>query len=225
MKNPPYVKPGEGFTKTWRVQNAGSCTWTPNYLLKYAYGNVQAARMNGTSIKIPGNVLPGQTVDLSVALIAPMEPLTYQGFWQMENGLGQQFGQAIWVAITTFSDQTNPAATPLPQPTGNYCVVTTVAPIKAITVHGSFDAVWTVKNISGSDWSMDSVDYRYISGTEMHETPVYDLPQTVKDGDTIKIIVDMIAPATPNVYNASWAIVAGNRTLCVMNVSVNVIAK
>jgi hypothetical protein len=101
MKNPPYVNPGEAFVKTWRIQNTGSCAWTPNYRLVYAYGNVTAAQMGGQPINIPVDVAPGATIDLSVALTAPTDPLIYQGFWQVQNDKGNLFGQAIWVAITT----------------------------------------------------------------------------------------------------------------------------
>ena len=221
MKNPPFVKPGDGFVKTWRVQNTGTCTWTPKYRLVYAYGNVAGAQMNGQPVNIIGNVLPGQTIDLSVTLIAPQEALTYQGFWQIENIDGRRFGQTIWVGITTQSEAETPPST-LQPPSGNYCQVTLTAPRDSVTVKSSFDAVWTVKNISGADWSSDSFDYKYISGTEMHEKAVYDFAQTVKDGESIKIIVDMLAPPTPGIYNTRWAIVSGGKTLCILAVSVTV---
>ncbi len=220
MKNPPYVKPGEGFVKTWRVQNAGTCAWTPDYQLFYAYGNVTAAQMGGQPLNIPGNVAPGQSIDLSVTLIAPNEPLTYQGFWQIKNAEGKRFGQTIWVGITTLADQANPAATG--QPTGNYCVVTITAPLSLITVGSDFDAVWTVRNISGEDWFTNSVDYKFISGTEMHQKAFYDFPQTIKDGESGKIIVDMLAPSEPGIYSTTWAIVSGNRTFCVLYMTVTV---
>jgi polar amino acid transport system substrate-binding protein len=224
MKTPPYIKPGDRFVKTWRVENTGTCTWTPDYQLVYAYGNLEAAEMSGQPLNIPGNVAPGQLVDLSVTLIAPQEPLTYQGFWQMKNTGGWRFGQTVWVGISTLSDQDNPPSTAQP-PSGNYCAVTLTAPLKSIPVHGSFDTVWTVKNISAEDWALDSVDYKFISGTEMHEYAVYDFTQTIKAGESAKIIVDMVAPATPGIYNTKWAIVAGSRTLCFMSVSVTVIPK
>jgi ABC-type amino acid transport substrate-binding protein len=221
MKNPPFIKPGEGFTKVWRIQNTGTCTWTPSYHLVYAYGNVSAAQMGGQIVTIPQNVGPGQLVDLSVNLVAPTEPLTYQGFWQMENDTGRRFGQAIWVAITTKANVTIPVATS--QPSGNSCRVTGVTPSEPIKANSSFDTIWTVKNASGEVWSADSVDYKYISGMAMHEKAAYDFKQTINDGESGKIIVDMIAPAAPGVYSATWAIVSGNKTLCTLGVTVTVI--
>jgi ABC-type amino acid transport substrate-binding protein len=224
MKTPPYIKSGTGFVKTWRVQNTGTCTWTTHYRLVYAYGNVAAAQMTGQPLNLPGNVLPGQSVDLSVTLIAPTQLQSYQGFWQLENANGGTFGQTIWVGITTISDSATPNATLLP-PLANYCQVTLTGPKAPVVVHSSFDAVWTVTNTSGSNWNIDSVDYRFISGTAMHEHALYDFTETIKDGESGKIIVDMIAPPTVGIYNTQWAIVSGSKTLCILNVSVTVIAK
>jgi hypothetical protein len=225
MKNPPFVNPGEVFVKTWRVQNTGSCTWTPNYRLVYAYGNVTAAQMGGQPINIPGNVASGQTIDLSVALTAPINPLTYQGFWQVQNDKGNLFGQAIWVAITTATVTTanTPAATV--QPSGDTCVATVTAPNNPIIVLSNFDTVWTVKNISGEDWLPSSVDYKFISGTKMHQKDAYDFTQTIKNGESGKIVVGMIAPGETGAYSTNWAIVSGGRTLCLLTVTVTVTPK
>ena len=223
MKNPPFVTPEEGFVKIWRIENTGTCTWTPNYRLMYAYGNTAAAKMNGQPLNIPANVAPGQTVDLSITLIAPKEPLTYQGFWQIENEKGVRFGQTIWVDISTLADQDNPIATG--QPSGNYCVVAVTAPRNSITVLSDFDAVWTVRNISGNNWRTDSVDYKFISGTKMHEKDGYDFTQTINNGESGKIIVDMLAPEEPGIYTTTWAIVSGSRTLCVLYMTVTVTPK
>ncbi len=220
MKNPPFIKPGNGFAKVWRVQNTGTCTWTPSYRLVYAYGNVDAAHMNGQPVNISGNVTSGQIVDLTVNLIAPKEPLTYQGFWQMENANGGRFGQTIWVAITTLADVENPVATG--QPSGNFCVVSKKAPTSSVKVNSKFDAIWMVKNLSGKNWTSDSVDYKFISGTEMHEKDVYDFNQTINDGESGKIIVDMVAPSSPGIYDTKWAIVSGNKSLCILYMTVSV---
>jgi hypothetical protein len=224
MKTPPYIKPGTEFVKTWRIQNVGTCNWTPSYQLVYAYGNVNAAKMNGQPVRIPKIVTPGQVIDLSVTLIAPQKLLTYQGFWQMENAEARRFGQSVWVGISTLADPVNPPST-LQPPAGNYCRVTLTAPLNSVIVSSPFDSVWTVENTSGSDWAPDSVDYKFISGTQMHDHALYDFNQTVKTGEKVKIIVDMVAPARPGIYNTRWAIVESNNTLCTLTVSVTVVAK
>jgi ABC-type amino acid transport substrate-binding protein len=223
MKNPPFVNPGETFVKTWKVQNTGSCTWTPNYRLVYAYGNVTAAQMGGLPINIPANVVPGQSVDLSVTLTAPTAPLTYQGFWQVQNDKGNLFGQAIWVGITTQVNANTPVATV--QASGDLCTTTLTSPQNPIRVLKNFDTVWTVANISGEDWKSDSVDYKFISGTRMHQKAAYDFTQTIKDGDSGEIVVGMIAPSEPGVYDSTWAIVSGSRTLCILYMTVTVTAE
>src|SRR5512143_2041167 len=60
--------PGETFTKTWRLQNAGTCGWTTDTKLVFVSG----AQMSGPSAAaLPGYVAPGQMVDVSVTLTAP----------------------------------------------------------------------------------------------------------------------------------------------------------
>jgi hypothetical protein len=142
----------------------------------------------------------------------------------MENATGGRFGQTIWVGVTTLSDLETPVLTAQP-PSGNYCQITLTSPKTSITVSGAFDAIWTVKNISKSDWSMESVDYKFISGTDMHEKAVYNFSETIKAGESGKIIVDMVAPTKPGIYNAKWAIVSGSKTICFLTTSVTVIAK
>jgi hypothetical protein len=96
------LAPGEAFTKTWRLENAGSCAWTIGYLLYFESGDA----MGGPSSKelTSVTVLPGETVDVSVDLIAPQETGTYQGNWMLRNVKGEGFGvgeysKPFWVKI------------------------------------------------------------------------------------------------------------------------------
>ncbi len=111
MAAPPVLKPGQGFVKSWRVRNSGTCAWDSSYRLEYARGNVPAARMQGQPVSIVGTVPAGGTYDLKVNLIAPQKPGTYQGFWNMVNGKGQAFGQRIWAGIKVPAP---PRPTPIP---------------------------------------------------------------------------------------------------------------
>jgi len=112
MTAPPIFGPGQSFTKSWRVRNSGNCAWPAGYQLAYSYGNVAGAQMGGSAISIGREVAPGATVDLSVNLVAPTTPGTYQGFWTLRGAGGVAFGQVIWVGITVPG-----APTPVPPPT------------------------------------------------------------------------------------------------------------
>jgi hypothetical protein len=41
----PTVQPGTAFTRSWRVQNSGTCTWGTNYFLVFNHGNNLLAQM------------------------------------------------------------------------------------------------------------------------------------------------------------------------------------
>jgi len=75
--------PGASFTKTWRLQNAGTCTWS-GYSLVFDSGD----QMNGTSPTAIGNVSLGQEVDVSVTLTAPAAAGSYRGYWRIRNASG-----------------------------------------------------------------------------------------------------------------------------------------
>jgi ABC-type amino acid transport substrate-binding protein/heat shock protein HslJ len=131
MAAPPEMKPGQAFTKGWRVQNTGTCTWDSSYELVYAGGNDPAAGMGGQPVAIEGEVAPGSTYDIEVDLVAPLRPGTYQGFWQMANGTGQApsagsgqaFGERLPAGITVLA---GPTATPAPTQTPAPGIIFTV---------------------------------------------------------------------------------------------------
>jgi len=76
------------FTKTWRLKNIGSCSWTPSYALVFTGGD----SMSGPAAQgLVGNVNPGQTVDISVSLTSPSGNGTYKGNWGLRNAAGVIF--------------------------------------------------------------------------------------------------------------------------------------
>jgi hypothetical protein len=80
--------PNAPFTKTWRMKNVGTCTWTTAYSLVFISGD----RMGGSDSLFPTTVVPGQTVDLGVNLTAPSLAGSYRGYWQFKNASGALFG-------------------------------------------------------------------------------------------------------------------------------------
>jgi len=74
---------GDAFTKTWRLKNIGTCTWS-GYALVFDSGDA----MSGVSPISIGAVAPGQEVDLSANLKAPASNGTYRGYWRIRNATG-----------------------------------------------------------------------------------------------------------------------------------------
>ena len=96
------LEPGEKFTKTWRLQNSGTCPWTIGYLLYFESGDSLGAP---ASMDLTSEVIePGDIIDVSVDLVAPFETGTYQGNWKLRNVKGEGFGigelsKPFWVKI------------------------------------------------------------------------------------------------------------------------------
>lgn len=95
--------PGESFIKTWRLKNAGTCTWTTAYALVFASGEQMSAN---SPTNLPAEVKPGQEADLSVQFKAPGTPGTYRSDWALSNASGTRIGlkdkpdATFWVNIT-----------------------------------------------------------------------------------------------------------------------------
>jgi hypothetical protein len=81
---------GTPFTKIWRVQNVGTCTWTTSYKLVFAGGDIMGA--SASAFNLPTSVAPGGTIDLSVNLTAPITTGEYNGYWKLRNASGTDFG-------------------------------------------------------------------------------------------------------------------------------------
>jgi hypothetical protein len=84
--------PGQDFTKTWRIINGGSCTWTMQYKYSYYSGNPMGAHQENRLIT---EVQPGQAVDISVPFVAPFTPGEYVSNWLMQDEVGHYFGMGM----------------------------------------------------------------------------------------------------------------------------------
>lgn len=142
-----YFQPNTAFTKTWRLKNVGSCTWT-NYSLIFDSGE----KMSGPdSALIPASIAPGQTVDITVNLQAPVNAGTYRGYWKLKNSTGVPFGiggyaaKSFWVEIRVAGTPVTPV-TPVPvTPSTPVTPVTPATPISGT----SYDFV---SNVCAAKW-------------------------------------------------------------------------
>ncbi len=103
------VKSGASFTKTWRLQNDGSCTWNPDYRLVFVSGESMSAP-NAVQFS-NSSIAPNGTVDVSVNLKAPVSAGTYRGYFKLRASDGSTFGigdkadVSFWVEIVVENEE------------------------------------------------------------------------------------------------------------------------
>lgn len=82
------MTPGQEFVKTWKIKNAGICTWGAGYKVIYAGYTDQ---MSGQPQPITGVIGPGQEVQISVQFKAPAKVGEYVSAWTLANANGRLF--------------------------------------------------------------------------------------------------------------------------------------
>lgn len=132
-------RPGEAFTKTWRVRNTGTCTWGAGYSLAYTSGDIMSGEFNNPI----GPISPGELADITVDLVAPARGGEQIGYWQFQNASGKPFGVGynggypFWVKINVAFFNPNPQPTvemivpalpTLPAPTPSSFILPTPTP-------------------------------------------------------------------------------------------------
>lgn len=115
---------GQSFTKTWRIKNSGSCSWTTAYKIYFVSGNAMSA---AASTAFPKTVNPGETVDLSVSMVAPANTGSFQGNWMLSApngsvfGVGSGGGVPLFVKISVINTPGPVDASTVYDFVGNYC--------------------------------------------------------------------------------------------------------
>lgn len=96
--NTPFAA-SEPFTKTWRIANNGTCAWNANYSLVFSNGEQMDAPASTPLAYTP----PGETLDISVDLMAPTRNGAFVGNFELRNDKGEaipvDYGKYIWVTI------------------------------------------------------------------------------------------------------------------------------
>jgi hypothetical protein len=200
----------QSFVKTWRIKNAGSCTWSSSYKFVFVTGMQMSST---TVVSLSKTVSPGNTVDISVNMTAPSVLGIYTSYWKMKNASGQVFGSGtgtmpMWVKINVNS-LAAPTATPTATLSAKVCNWASV--VKDITVpdgtvfYGGdkFVKTWRLKNIGTCTWT---TGYKliYDSGNQMNGPSEVSLPKSVAPGATVDITVNLQAPNYPSNYIGYW---------------------
>jgi murein DD-endopeptidase MepM/ murein hydrolase activator NlpD len=183
--------PAAAFTKTWRLKNLGPCVWTTSYRLVYFAGEQMGAP---SASFLPQSVAVGETIDISLNMIAPNVAGSHQGYWMFMNASGQNFGtgpeanQPWLVDITVSGPTLPPSLTPtFPPPSETPGPTSTPSPdpsTPTVTESGPFNSPTPTPPSGGatdtpspaptipSDWltflnSTYSFQFRYPSGSQI----------------------------------------------------------
>ncbi len=193
------MAPNFAFTKTWRLKNVGTCTWTTSYRVDFDSGNPMSAVF---PVNLPNSVAPGQTVDVSVNLVAPATSGSYQGNWKLKNASGTAFGigssasQPFWVKIAVGA------------PGSCTDKVTFVSDVSvpdntSFAPNTSFTKTWRLKNSGTCNWTPDYVT-TFVSGDPMSAVFPVKLPTSVAPGGEVDVSVNMVSPSANGTYKGSW---------------------
>lgn len=120
IKDGTAMTPGETFTKTWQVQNTGTCAWDVGFKFTLVGGDA----MGGVILTLSKVVGPGDQVELSVPMTAPNKTGTVTGTWRMSTTDGTYFGDTLTVVInigaataTATATGATPTSSETPTPT------------------------------------------------------------------------------------------------------------
>ena len=210
------------FLKTWRLKNNGTCTWDGRYHLIHAGGPTLDAVVR--QVALPAIVAPGETVDVSVQMKAPVAPGTYQSNWLLESPQGARFGVgrssgAVWVKIQVPGSQ--PTPTPTSTPTTTAACTNAAAFIADISIPddseipagASFIKTWRIRNSGTCTWDgrykLAHVD-GHLLGAVLGQMA---LPASVAPGQTIDLSVQLTAPAAAGSYRGDWKLVTPQNNL------------
>ena len=110
---------GQKFTKTWKLQNVGKCTWT-GYTIAFVSGD----RMSAPEDAPVPETEAGQPVDVSIDLVAPSADGTYLGNFELRNADGKTLPigteSVFWVKIVVGEgESSNAQGTPIVSQSGN----------------------------------------------------------------------------------------------------------
>jgi hypothetical protein len=215
--------PNAPFTKTWRLMNVGTCTWTTSYTLVFFSGN----QMGAPEINpLPSSVAPGGTIDLSLNLIAPSTPASYLSSWILKNekkvnfGVGSTYTTPIYAAIkvagtpvataTIQSSLIIPAATSTPVSSNAYVnskygFTFTKPANSSLTTFSDNRARLTLPFTSGTNLIEKYLDVVVVEGLTQCKTTNFTNPPSASSNVTINGINFLVETGTDsalgNVYD------------------------
>ena len=224
---PDYTNfvPNTAFTKTWRLKNIGTCTWTTAYSVTYVSGDPMSAVYPAP---LPYSVPPGSSVDASVNMVAPSAAGTYKGNWALKNAVGTIFALGaysnipFWVLINVGGG--GPYPTPAPGACTNKAAFVsdvTIPDNSYVTASTAFTKIWRLKNVGTCTWTT-AYSAVYVSGDPLGAVYPAPLPYTVYPGQSVDVAVNMAAPSYSGTFKSNWSLKADTGQIFALGAAANV---
>jgi hypothetical protein len=107
--------PGTPFKMTWTIRNVGKSTWTRAYQLRF-FANSQMGAP--AAVNFSKDVAPGETIDLTVDMVAPTTPGDYHSLWVLTSDkTGNFYPVDIHIKVSAVAATPTPSLTPPPAAT------------------------------------------------------------------------------------------------------------
>jgi hypothetical protein len=193
------IAAGTPFTKTWRVRNAGTSAWSAGYALAFVGDN----RMSGSgpaadSVPLPA-ALPGETVEVAVALAAPLAPGLHRSTWRPRNPEGMLFGDQLYVELRV----------PVSSTSGSTAIddAQLERHVSAPDGHevrsgAPFRKTWAIRNTGSTTWG-DGYELAFVGGEQMGDTRRVAVGRVAPQG-VVEMSVDLTAPDAPGRAIGRW---------------------
>jgi hypothetical protein len=179
------LAPSTAFTKTWKIKNTGTCTWTTKFTLTFVSGD----KMGGADTPLTSTVLPNTTLEVSIALTSPAANGSYKGFWQFKDDKGQLFGigttgdKPWWVNIAV-----NTGVTATPPPPSGLAFDFTADPGAAIWTSGSGALTFGGTDPSDTGFAQKLTSVKLEDGSTDTRPTLLMVPQNITTDGYIKAV-------------------------------------
>ncbi len=100
--------PGQEFTVTWTLKNTGPTTWSSNYQVRCF---TTAFCFSGKTTALGKEVKNGETVDISLHLVAPTTAGDHTTLWALSTPSGDNFGYSLSYSFKVSSSTGSSAPT------------------------------------------------------------------------------------------------------------------
>lgn len=217
--------PNFSFTKTWRLKNIGTCTWTPAYSATFVSGDPMNAVFPAP---LTMNVAPGQSVDVSVNMVSPAAAGSYRGNWALKNAVGTVFALGtnsnipFWVLINVGGG--GPFPTPPPGACTNRAAFVsdvTVPDNSFVTANTPFTKIWRLRNTGTCTWNT-AYSTTFVSGDPMSAVFPVPMPSAVVPGQSVDVAVNMVAPSIAGTYKGNWSLKSDTGQIFALGSAANV---